>query len=232
MQYHLRNIELASFLQHANDPKHTASEVEAYLNRRTHNGTPSVMDWPPQSFGNPGELFLEVTRKLASKLGVVSLELFPFFSKTKEMRNGSNLSIDRSIDRFFFFKMVTKYYSEIIQQSVANGFQQISLYKRSLNHIWSPKKVSCCTEGTQRQKAWYDREIQDTTTTKMGIMGLTFTQCSHEVICKWKKDTFLKLFLHIVRWLCLFFFSDTFKPIFSNVATVIDQNNYFCPYSY
>lgn len=44
--------------------------------------------------------------------------------------------IDRSIDRFFFFfKMVTKYYSEIIQQSVANGFQQISLYKRSLNHI-------------------------------------------------------------------------------------------------
>lgn len=43
-------------------------------------------------------------------------------------------SIDRSID-FFFFKMVTKYYSEIIQQSVANGFQQISLYKRSLNHI-------------------------------------------------------------------------------------------------
>lgn len=103
MQYHLRNIELASFLQHADDPKHTASEVEAYLNRRTHNGTPSVMDWPPQSFGNPGELFLEVTRKLASKLGVVSLELFPFFSKTKEMRNGSNLSIDRSIDRFFFF---------------------------------------------------------------------------------------------------------------------------------
>lgn len=45
--------------------------------------------------------------------------------------------ISRSIDRFFFsfFKMVTKYYSEIIQQSVANGFQQISLYKRSLNHI-------------------------------------------------------------------------------------------------
>lgn len=41
----------SSFIfQHENDPsKHTSNTVKAYLDRKTHNGTLSVIDWCPQS---------------------------------------------------------------------------------------------------------------------------------------------------------------------------------------
>lgn len=35
--------------QHGNDPKHNINGVKVYLDRKIHNGTQSVMDWPPQS---------------------------------------------------------------------------------------------------------------------------------------------------------------------------------------
>lgn len=35
--------------QHDNDPQPSVNAVKAYLDRKTHNGTPTVMDWPPQS---------------------------------------------------------------------------------------------------------------------------------------------------------------------------------------
>lgn len=32
-----------------NDPNHTHNAIKAYVIRKTHNGTLSIMDWPPQS---------------------------------------------------------------------------------------------------------------------------------------------------------------------------------------
>lgn len=44
---------LSFIFQHENDPEHTSSAVKAYLGRKhLHNGTLSIMDWPPQSPDN------------------------------------------------------------------------------------------------------------------------------------------------------------------------------------
>lgn len=42
-------IDNSFIFQHGNDPKHTTNVVKAFLNRKIHNGTLSVMNWPPQS---------------------------------------------------------------------------------------------------------------------------------------------------------------------------------------
>ena len=36
-------------LQHDNDPKHTANIIKTCLERKTVDGTLTVLDWPPQS---------------------------------------------------------------------------------------------------------------------------------------------------------------------------------------
>ena len=36
-------------LPYHNDPKHSANEIFAYLERKTADKTLTVMDWPPQS---------------------------------------------------------------------------------------------------------------------------------------------------------------------------------------